>query len=178
MSALICRNARAPESPAHAEMGAARLVAATRAAYLEWASVTAPLVFWRSAADELAHALRRHGVDPDVVTDVRMAWIAFREFAQVEFSGLDPTPESDADGLIAQWGRYSWNDHKLSLSFTRQLAVMGDTKPMSPSGSQPTGRSSWSCCSTTRPSCCYSAADQHRTRASISNRQAAPARPP
>jgi len=94
--------------------------------------VAAPLVFWRSAADELAHALRRHGVDPDAVTDVRTAWIAFREFAQVKFSGLDPTPESDADGLIAQWGRYSWNGHKLSLSFTRQLAVVGDTEPDEP----------------------------------------------
>ncbi len=113
-------------------MSAERLVTATRAAYLEWRSVTAPLIFWRSAAHELAHALRRHGVDPDAVTDVRMAWIAFREFAQVEFSGLDPTPESDADGLIAQWGRYSWNDNKLSLSFTRQLAVIGDTEPGEP----------------------------------------------
>jgi hypothetical protein len=76
--------------------------------------------------------MRRHGADPDAVTDVRTAWIAFREFAQVKFSGLDPTPESDADGLIAQWGRYSWNDNKLSLSFTRQLAVIGDTEPDEP----------------------------------------------
>jgi hypothetical protein len=95
-------------------------------------SVAAPLVLWRSAADELAHAMRRHGVDPDAVTDVRTAWIAFREFAQVKFSGLDPTPESDADGLIVQWGRYSWNRNKLSLSFTRQLAVIGDTEPDEP----------------------------------------------
>jgi hypothetical protein len=89
--------------------------------------MVAPTLSWRSAADELADGLRRRGVDPAAVTDVRTAWTAFREFAQVEFSGLDPTPNSDADGLIAHWGRYSWNDGKLAVGFTRQLSVVDDT---------------------------------------------------
>jgi hypothetical protein len=31
-----------------------------------------------------------------------------------------------ADGFVVQWGRYSWNRHLPSLSFTRQLAVVED----------------------------------------------------
>jgi hypothetical protein len=76
---------------------------------------------WRLSADELVRILHRQGVDPEAVTDVAAAWQAFREFLQVEIEGLAPDP--DADGFIVQWGRYSWHGGRLSISFTRQLAV-------------------------------------------------------
>lgn len=78
-------------------------------------------ISWRDSADAFAELLRRHGVDPGAVTDVEAAWRAFGEFVQVTIDGLDTDP--DADGFLVQWGRYSWNDDRLSLSFTRQLAV-------------------------------------------------------
>ncbi len=78
---------------------------------------------WRSSPDALAQVLRRHGVEPDAVISVQSAWLAFAEFLQVEVDGIDPDPDADADGFIVQWGRYSWNDKRLSLSFTRQLAI-------------------------------------------------------
>ena len=82
---------------------------------------------WRQAADVLQRTLRRHGLDDaTAVTSVPAAWAAFKELAQIEFSGLDPQPESDRDGIIVQWGRYSWNDHRYSVSFTRQFAVVDE----------------------------------------------------
>lgn len=65
--------------------------------------------------------LLNHHVDPDGVTDVESAWLAFTEFAQTTVDGLHPG--DDADGLIVQWGRYSWNDRTATLAFTRQLAL-------------------------------------------------------
>ncbi|WP_330186420.1 hypothetical protein KZZ52_26750 [Dactylosporangium sp. AC04546] len=70
-----------------------------------------------------AQILRRHGVDPSAAADVETAWQAFAEFAQVEVDGIDQ-PDTDADGFMIQWGRYSWNNRRPSLSFTRQLAVI------------------------------------------------------
>jgi hypothetical protein len=77
---------------------------------------------WRDSAGTFAEILRRHGVDPEAVTDVEAAWCAFGEFLQVAVDGIDT--DADADGFLVQWGRYSWNDDRLSLSFTRQLAVV------------------------------------------------------
>jgi hypothetical protein len=79
---------------------------------------------WRDSAQEFARILRRRGLDPDAVHDVEGAWQAFCEFMQLEVDGIDPEPDSDADGFIVQWGRYSWNDGRISLSFTRQLAAV------------------------------------------------------
>jgi hypothetical protein len=90
------------------------------------AVVSKPGSDWPCAADELRRVLRQHGIDPDAVADVRAAWAAFREFAQIEFTGLDSTPDSDNHGLIVQWGRYSWNDYRYSVGFTRQLAVVDE----------------------------------------------------
>jgi len=86
---------------------------------------------WRSSAEALAQIMRRHGTDPGAVGDVEAAWGAFGEFLHVEVDGIDPEPNSDADGFIVQWGRYSLNDQRPSLSFTRQLAVVdgGDRQP-------------------------------------------------
>ncbi|RZU74354.1 hypothetical protein EV384_2808 [Micromonospora kangleipakensis] len=78
---------------------------------------------WRTTADVFAQILRRHGVDQDGVTDVEAAWGAFAEFLQLDIDGLDQTPDSDADGFIIQWGRRSWSDNRLILTFTRQLAI-------------------------------------------------------
>ncbi|WP_433116893.1 hypothetical protein [Micromonospora sp. CA-246542] len=78
---------------------------------------------WRTSPDVFAQILRRHGFEPESVTDVEAAWCAFVEFMQVEIDGVDPTPDSDADGFIVQWGRYSWNEGRPSLTFTRQLAI-------------------------------------------------------
>ena len=80
-------------------------------------------VAWRDSPEELIGLLRRHGLSPDRVDDVEAAWKAFREFLAQPVDGLEPGPDSDADGFIVQWGRYSWNDHLPSLSFTRQFAV-------------------------------------------------------
>jgi hypothetical protein len=55
------------------------------------------------------------------VTSTAAAWRAFREFTQARIGGLDHGPDSDS--FIVQWGRYSWDDHQLSISFTRQLAI-------------------------------------------------------
>ncbi|MEV1319968.1 hypothetical protein AB0J14_28255 [Micromonospora arborensis] len=55
--------------------------------------------------------------------NVETVWKAFREFLAQPVGGLEPGPDSDADGFIVQWGRYSWHDWLPSLSFTRQFAV-------------------------------------------------------
>ena len=80
-------------------------------------------IAWRDSAEELAGLLRRHGLDPDRVDTVETAWQAFCAFLAQSVEGLEPGPDSDADGFIVQWGRYSWHDGLPSLSFTRQLAV-------------------------------------------------------
>lgn len=79
---------------------------------------------WRDSADAFANALRRHGLDPDAVTDVEGAWRAFVEFLQLDVAGIEPA-DHNGDGFILQCGRSSWNDDRLSLSMTRQLAVIG-----------------------------------------------------
>ncbi|MEU6236965.1 hypothetical protein [Kitasatospora sp. NPDC047058] len=66
--------------------------------------------------------LRRHGLDPDAVDDVARAWSAFQEFVQERIDGIVPA-EDDGDGFIVQWGRWSWNDDRPALVFTRQFAV-------------------------------------------------------
>jgi hypothetical protein len=80
-------------------------------------------ISWRSSADFFAQILGRRGVAPDAVTDVEEAWGAFEEFLQVEIDGIEADTNADADGFIVQWGCYSWNNRRPSLSFTRQLAV-------------------------------------------------------
>ncbi|MEU6203327.1 hypothetical protein ABZ814_07035 [Micromonospora musae] len=79
---------------------------------------------WRTSVDVFAQILRRHGVAQDSVTDVEAAWCAFAELLQLDIVGLDSTPDSDADGFIIQWGRRSWSDNRLILTFTRQLAIV------------------------------------------------------
>jgi hypothetical protein len=80
-------------------------------------------IAWRDSPQELAGLLRRHGMDPDRVDNVQAAWEAFCDFLAVPVDGLEQDPDSDVDGFIVQWGRYSWH-HKLpSLNFTRQFAV-------------------------------------------------------
>ncbi|MEU7570496.1 hypothetical protein [Micromonospora sp. NPDC049240] len=78
---------------------------------------------WRTSLDVIAETLRRHGIEPASVTNVEPAWVAFAEFLQLDIDGIDPAPDSDADGFIIQWGRRSWNDDRLILTFTRQLAI-------------------------------------------------------
>lgn len=81
------------------------------------------LIDWRGAPDLLAEILRQYGQAPHAITDTGVAWAAFAEFAQTKLSGIDTRPNSDSDGFILQWGRWSWNDHRPCMSFTRQLAV-------------------------------------------------------
>ncbi|MFG1736500.1 hypothetical protein ACGFLT_00575 [Micromonospora chalcea] len=78
---------------------------------------------WRTSVEVVAQILRRHGVEQDSVTDVDAAWGAFAEFLQLNIDGIEPAPDSDADGFIIQWGRRSWSDNRLILTFTRQLAI-------------------------------------------------------
>jgi hypothetical protein len=78
---------------------------------------------WRDSPEVLAGLLREHGQDPDRVANVEAAWQAFRSFLANPVDGLEPDPDSDADGFIVQWGRYDWNDSQPSLMFTRQMAV-------------------------------------------------------
>ncbi|MGC4759119.1 hypothetical protein [Micromonospora trifolii] len=80
-------------------------------------------ITWRESPEELVGLLRLHGLTPDRVNNVETAWKAFREFLAQPVDGLEPGPDSDADGFIVQWGRYSWHDRLPSLSFTRQIAV-------------------------------------------------------
>ncbi|MEV6367009.1 hypothetical protein AB0L86_08970 [Micromonospora musae] len=78
---------------------------------------------WQASIDVFTQMLGRRGVEPAAVTDVEAAWDAFAEFLQLEIDGIDPTPDSDADGFIVQWGRRSWSDNRPILAFARQLAV-------------------------------------------------------
>lgn len=88
---------------------------------------------WRQSAETFAAILHRRGVDPAAVSDVAEAWRAFAEFLQIEILGVLADPDADSDGFIVQWGRYSWHDDRLSISFTRQLAVpCDDTDPGDP----------------------------------------------
>ena len=80
-------------------------------------------VAWRDSPEVLARLLREHGQDPNRVSNVEAAWQAFRSFLACPVDGLDPGPDSDADGFIVQWGRYGWNDMRPTLTFTRQFAV-------------------------------------------------------
>lgn len=80
-------------------------------------------IAWRESPEVLVGLLRRHGLARDRVDDIDKAWRAFCEFLAQPVDGLEPGPDSDADGFIVQWGRYSWHDRLPSLSFTRQFAV-------------------------------------------------------
>ncbi|WP_431902551.1 hypothetical protein [Nonomuraea sp. bgisy101] len=64
-------------------------------------------VDWQAALDLLASILRQHGQAPDAITDTMAAWAAFAEFAQTKVAGIDTQPDSDSDGFILQWGRWS-----------------------------------------------------------------------
>ena len=76
---------------------------------------------WKSSAELFAQIIRRHGAEPDAVTDVSTAWNAFQDFAQVELDGVEPG--EDGERCIIQWGCWDWNDHRPALVFTRTLAV-------------------------------------------------------
>jgi hypothetical protein len=88
-----------------------------------WLILDGVPVPWQSSAEVFGRLLRQHGVDPDAVADVHAAWAAFEEFLQTPLDGVVAGEDSDADGFIAQWGRWSWNENRPSLSFTRQLAI-------------------------------------------------------
>lgn len=78
-------------------------------------------IAWRESPEVLVGLLRRHGLAPDRVDNVDVAWKAFCEFLAQPVDGLEPGPDSDADGFVVQWGRDSWHDRLPSLSFTRQI---------------------------------------------------------
>ncbi|GAB3163770.1 hypothetical protein [Microbispora hainanensis] len=84
------------------------------------------LIDWRDAPDLLAEILRQHGQTPGAITDTRAVWAAFAEFAQTKLNGIAIQPNSDSDGFILQWGRWSWSGHRPSMSFIRQVAVPRD----------------------------------------------------
>ncbi|WP_067567462.1 hypothetical protein [Nocardia acidivorans] len=84
-------------------------------------------IAWRAAAESFEQFLRKHGVGSAAVTDVEAAWRAFVEFSQTEIGGVAPADE-DGDGFIVQWGRYSWDNNRLNLTLTRQLAVVDPTE--------------------------------------------------
>ena len=67
-------------------------------------------IAWRDSPEQLVVLLGRHGPVADRVDDVGPAWTAFREFLAAPVDGPEPGPDSDADGFIVQWGRYSWHD--------------------------------------------------------------------
>jgi hypothetical protein len=86
-------------------------------------------VSWQSGVRVFETLLRQRGVDPDAVADVDSAWAAFEEFLQIPLDGLLTDEDSDSDGFIVQWGRWSWNDGLPSLVFTRQLAIPDGEDP-------------------------------------------------
>ncbi|MEU4620577.1 hypothetical protein AB0G04_11450 [Actinoplanes sp. NPDC023801] len=90
--------------------------------------VAAEAVRSENAGEVLERLLLAHHVDPDSVTDVESAWLAFTEFAQTPIDG--PARDAGVDGVIVRWGRYSWTDRAATLSFTRQLAMPGDDGPV------------------------------------------------
>jgi hypothetical protein len=84
-------------------------------------------VSWQSSIEVFSRLLRQGGVDPDAVADVHAAWAAFEEFLQTQLDGV--ASGEDVDGFIVQWGRWSWNDNRPSLSFSRQLAIADAEDP-------------------------------------------------
>jgi hypothetical protein len=90
-------------------------------------------VAWQSGTDVFGRLLRERGLDPHAVTDVEAAWAAFVDFVQTPVDGLVAGDDCDADGFIVQWGRWSWNDKRPALCFTRQFAVPDPDDP----GGQP-----------------------------------------
>lgn len=81
---------------------------------------------WQSSVEVFGRLLRQHGVDlvdPAAMSDVDRAWAAFEEFCQTPLEGIATGEDCDGDGFIVQWGRWSWNDNRPSLLFTRQLAI-------------------------------------------------------
>ncbi|MEJ3745334.1 hypothetical protein WEI85_18830 [Actinomycetes bacterium KLBMP 9797] len=86
-------------------------------------------VAWQSSAEVFERLLRQRGIDPHSVNDVEAAWAAFEEFVQTPVNGILPGDDCDADGFIVQWGRWSWNDKRPALCFTRQLAVPDPEDP-------------------------------------------------
>lgn len=80
-------------------------------------------VQWRDSPELLSRLLREHGQDHDRVDNVSAAWNAFQAFLSNPVDGLEPEPDSDADGFIVQWGRHGWDSKQPSLTFTRQMAV-------------------------------------------------------
>jgi hypothetical protein len=79
--------------------------------------------WWRESLEVFAGLLREHGQDHAHVSDGESAWQAFSSFLACPVDGLEPGPDTDADGFILQWGRYGWNNTQPSLTFTRQFAV-------------------------------------------------------
>lgn len=61
--------------------------------------------------------LLSYHVDPDSVTDVESAWLAFTEFVQTDCDGLDD------DGFQVQWGRYCWSDRTAALGLIRRFTL-------------------------------------------------------
>jgi hypothetical protein len=58
--------------------------------------------------------------------NVEAAWNSFVEFVQVPIDGRDDQPDIDSDGVLVQWGRWSWHDWKPALVLMRQFAVGTD----------------------------------------------------
>jgi hypothetical protein len=86
--------------------------------------VDADAVRPETPAEAFDRLLLNYHIDPDGITDVEPAWLAFTEFAQTGIDGL--APGDDADGFIVQWGRYSWNERTAALTFTRRLNLLTD----------------------------------------------------
>lgn len=97
------------------------------------------------AEPTLRRMLLEAGVTVDAPTpdDVQRTLTVLRDFADLDVTDADP-PEKDGDGLLAQWGRWSWNTYQtdpgsgsredaFSVDLTRQLSfsVDGDYDHMS-----------------------------------------------
>jgi hypothetical protein len=65
----------------------------------------------------LGGLLRQHGLTPEPLGNIDIAWTAFCEFLAMPVDGLESELDSDADGFIGQWGRqfavdvrYTWTE--------------------------------------------------------------------
>ena len=79
-------------------------------------------ISWRSTRDAFAQILQRHGLNPEAIDDLETAWTAFEEFMQLEIDGIENCID-DGDGLIAEWGTWSWSEDLPAITFGRLLAV-------------------------------------------------------
>jgi hypothetical protein len=75
------------------------------------------------AVNRLRELLAQAGVDIEhpMAEDVERTWAVYRHFADEPVEDAEPR-EEEGDGILAQYGTYSWSPGRFEVDLTRQLA--------------------------------------------------------